>query len=612
MPSESELRERIFVEALPRLVTRRSVETTQIGPQSTPTRPGADPLIAEAAVRHAMACGLVLQPVIRELEPNVSRVAVRHRTEAIGALQGRLDVPRYTQRRATTRRQVVCSYPVIAIDRRPNMPENRLVVSLFSMLARRLANSPFPTGSAEARLAQELRIWLARSARRSPWWEVPRGTSLERALAEAAQRVDRRQTGSDRLYGRVVAIARDLIVEGGADAAVRERMLALPTGESLWNTMFEVWCLGRIKAALEALGHSADRPARPLHEIANDEPSDVHGAVQVWFQRQRPMGRRRWRDMQAREALRGIPDIVLTTEGRPPLIIDAKFRWTETARRSEEIYKLLGYGENFALARLHGALIFPGPVAGEVVYEKSDGGRLASVVYNGDDDSLSTSLAEVVSAWLAEEAGRVVELAGEDELAAAVAARLDGVQAVAVKVLDTAHRVAAEARLQELLPDAWALFDEDAQAMLITGWALGELFDQSARDWSGPVLALLSACERVIKLRVFDPVEAASPGALELEATFGRMAYWLRKIDQASPASDAILAWATSGGGPDAPALKRLGRAMTKVADLRNKAAHVELVGSDGWDRAVKRVLVGDNALIAQIAATLSPLRQLP
>jgi pyocin large subunit-like protein len=88
------------------------------------------------------------------------------------------------------------------------------------------------------------------------------------------------------------------------------------------------------------------------------------------------------------------------------------------------------------------------------------------------------------------------------------------------------------------------------------------------------------------------------------------MAHWLRKIDQPSPASEAILTSAASAGGPDAATLKRLGRAMTKVTDLRNKAAHVELVGSDGWDRAVRRVLVGDNALMAQIAATLSPLRR--
>lgn len=610
MPSESELRERIFAEALPRLVTRRSAETTPIGPLRTPMRPGAEPLIDEAAVRHAMACALVLQPLIRELEPNVSRVAVRHRTEAVGALRGRLDVPRYVQRRATSRRQVVRSYPVIAIDRRPSTPENRLVVSLFSVLARRLADSPFPAGSGETLLARELRIWLARRARRSPWSEVPRGTSLNRALAEAAQRVDRRQTGSDRLYGRVVAIARDLVVEGGADAAVRERMLALPTGESFWNTVFEVWCLGRVKAALEAFGYPADRPPRPLHEIASDEPSDVHGAIQVWFQRQHPMGKSRWRDAQTEDALRGIPDVVLTTEGRPPLLIDAKFRWTETARRSEEVYKLLGYGENFGLPRLHGALIFPGSTTGQVVYEKPGGGRLASVVYDGDDTSLLSSLTETVSAWLAASGDAAVELAGEDKLAATVAARLDGVQAVAAKLLDTAHRAAAQARLEELLPDAWPLFDEDAQAMLVTGWALGELFDVSARDWSGPVLALLAACERVVKLRLFDPVESAHPGALELEVTFGRMAYWLRKIDQPSPASDAILASVTNAGGPDAAALKRLGRAMTKVADLRNKAAHVELVGADEWNRAVARVLVGDKALIAQIAATLSPLRQ--
>jgi hypothetical protein len=199
----------------------------------------------------------------------------------------------------------------------------------------------------------------------------------------------------------VVAIARDLVIEGGADAAVRERMLALPSGESLWNTVFEVWCLGRVKAALEVLGHSADWPPRPLHEIGGEEPSDVHGPIQVWFQRQHPIGKGRWRDVQEDSALRGIPDIVLTTEGRPPLIIDAKFRWTETPRRSEEIYKLLGYGENFALTQLHGALIFPGSVAGQVVYEKSAGGRLASVVYAGDDDSLLTSLAEIVEAWLA-------------------------------------------------------------------------------------------------------------------------------------------------------------------------------------------------------------------
>ncbi len=85
--------------------------------------------------------------------------------------------------------------------------------------------------------------------------------------------------------------------------------------------------------------------------------------VEVWFQRQEPLGIPRWRYEHSKQPLSGIPDIVASSSGIPPLIMDAKFRLLTGPTRSEETYKLLGYAENFRdpvrLPFLSGLLIFP-------------------------------------------------------------------------------------------------------------------------------------------------------------------------------------------------------------------------------------------------------------
>jgi hypothetical protein len=63
--------------------------------------------------------------------------------------------------------------------------------------------------------------------------------------------------------------------------------------------------------------------------------------------------------------LTGIPDIVVTSDERTPLLIDAKLRQMLTRTRAEETYKMLGYIENFrnglAAGKFQGLLAFIGP-----------------------------------------------------------------------------------------------------------------------------------------------------------------------------------------------------------------------------------------------------------
>ena len=69
--------------------------------------------------------------------------------------------------------------------------------------------------------------------------------------------------------------------------------------------------------------------------------------LDVWFQRQYPMGSGVWSYEATGNKLRGIPDIVVTSTAHAPFVVDAKFRWISSDSRPEETYKLLGYAENF-------------------------------------------------------------------------------------------------------------------------------------------------------------------------------------------------------------------------------------------------------------------------
>jgi 5-methylcytosine-specific restriction endonuclease McrBC regulatory subunit McrC len=109
-------------------------------------------------------------------------------------------------------------------------------------------------------------------------------------------------------------------------------------------------------------------------------------------------------------ALRGIPDVTIATAtpGRPPLLIDAKYRFIRTDRisRSDEIYKMLGYAENFRPgagppSRFRGVLIFPSNRSAHRIVDGPEGGQLdlITVDLSGNRDPADAALADALTHW---------------------------------------------------------------------------------------------------------------------------------------------------------------------------------------------------------------------
>jgi hypothetical protein len=103
----------------------------------------------------------------------------------------------------------------------------------------------------------------------------------------------------------------------------------------------------------------------------------------VWFQNSQPLASGRWRYRHSNQALSGIPDVIVTSGGATPLLIDAKNRVMESRTRPEESYKMLGYLENyrevFNAGRFRAVLVFTGPAEQET-HLASDDGELSLLV----------------------------------------------------------------------------------------------------------------------------------------------------------------------------------------------------------------------------------------
>lgn len=160
-------------------------------------------------------------------------------------------------------------------------------------------------------------------------------------------------------------------------------------------------------SSFERLGCTPRGP-NPLH-TAKSAPVytiETGGApVELWFQRTLFSGERRWRYSGGGE-LYGIYDVVARREDRPPLIVDAKFRWATGETRPEETFKMLGYADNQRLAAhgvpFHGLLLFPGAGSSHRWLTADDGSRLDVIVWSLDAEPCVARAAvdAAVRAWL--------------------------------------------------------------------------------------------------------------------------------------------------------------------------------------------------------------------
>lgn len=364
-----------------------------VGFEAPDERDETGTFLRELAGRHALACAARLKDFMPAIERRSSSTTALVRQESKGVIYGRLDAPRYIAVRSQ-RRPPPREYPIIVTRESPETPENALVTRALAGLATQLRVTPFPIDTAEGRASAALHAWVRSRLRREPWADVRRRDTIDRLRSEASRRIRKHQTGNDVAYHQLLQWTQEWQADIGSLGSAGAEMLvdgilAFPTGEFFWNKIFEIWTLKQVADSLLRVGCIAIGGPQPLHRRDRGPIYRFRcGAAEVnlWFQRQAPLGEPRWTYQEAHQPLTGIPDLVVSMNTHSLLLIDAKYREVTRSTRPEETYKMLGYAENFrnrvTASGFQGMLIFVGDRDSITTLTEPGGGKLRLVVVN--------------------------------------------------------------------------------------------------------------------------------------------------------------------------------------------------------------------------------------
>lgn len=367
---------------------------------------------AELNLRHDIAYGRLLVSFFDEINTKLSSKPEKYKTFSELPLRGELDINKYLQRRygSIERNRY---YPVIRGTSVPNTPENILVKSTLILLMQHFTKYPLKQ-TAEFVAVQQLLNWLHTRLSSWPWDSVIVSNNLERTYLESRKRVTKRQTGNDIGYGKFLSWFEEWRIAFNKPGELpkeqlRNHLLAFPTGDSFNEKVFEIWCLKFLSQVLISIGFSLVTGPKPLFKKDN-EPIYIlerNGKIiNIWFQKQSPMGKPQWFYTENKKGLRGIPDIILTQVGADgPLIVDAKLR-SYSRSKSEEVYKMLGYYENFRKSLgdhpFIGALLFVSDSHEVHELENDQGSRVSvlSVPTINQSESLVNTMGNIIENWL--------------------------------------------------------------------------------------------------------------------------------------------------------------------------------------------------------------------
>ncbi len=305
-------------------------------------------------MRHALACGLRLKPILEAIERGVSQTSEIVRAESKGAIFGRLDIPLYLGRRGTNL-SWPRTFPVLIAEASASTPENQLVVDTLRQLVRRLNAAGSLEASAERTYCLNLLRWGREQLHSEPWDRVIPARSAPRLLRETEHRLRKRQTGNEPAYGQFIDWYRQWSFDASRSSSnesddLVNLLLAFPPGDFFGDRVFEIWCLHQVIESFRRCGAIVTEGPRLLSQRSGRSISVMRYEgyrFEVWFQRSLPAASARWQYIDSQRSLGGIPDITVIGDDGRRLLIDAKRREVRTQTRSEETYKMLGYLENF-------------------------------------------------------------------------------------------------------------------------------------------------------------------------------------------------------------------------------------------------------------------------
>ena len=317
--------------------------------------------------------------------------------------------------------------------------------------------------------------------------------------------------------------------------------VGLAYSEEFDNRLFEIFCLGELREGFKQLGFR-EKIVRPLHErsrgpvMETEHPHSGLG-ISVFFQKGEGV---LWTEGLPREwaQIVGVPDIGLVPRSSqlPVIIVDAKNRDRGVDSEesvSEELYKMLGYFQNFAL-RMHvqgrgpaGGLMFLSSSGFRDIrkYGSRSGGSLVVAALDPCEMSDGVGAKSLLEELLSD----IGLFGGKPEVASAIHDLKEELRSTATDIggeqaeedtLDRIHELvftqygtpgpalsqATQGLELHLLGTIWQDMDNDVHSLLGTAevfWAQHQL--AFGMDFAPVVIELSKAMEVLLGRRLFEP-----------------------------------------------------------------------------------------------------------
>lgn len=626
--------------ALPLLATYfADAPTWELRSQAQVAGEGIDELARYVRMRVAIASAGRLESILRRVGSSATFQYAQFREESVGAIRGKLDVPRYV--RSRLRAEAPRRYPVRILRRAFATPENILAAHAALIVTYDLTQAPvrlLPKGSPE-------RVAIARAV--STLGHLLRQSNLAEAatIASTVRNRGQRQMLIDRVASRVRGghIAKpepyaDLLTwihafgseQGSAAAGVVEWAFY---DERFDTKLFEIWSLRLlIDSVTGRLGPPVLGPS-PLFERDRAPIAAWRAAgatVRVFFQasfERTGLGPTRWTfTVPERRSLTGIPDISLALEMvggmRLVALVDPKLRIRDGAP-AEELYKLIGYFGNSGTGQSPlGGIVFYAPSQPRLYLLEAEGrARIAAIGVDPAMEPESRARFNELVDMLLNAVGLDADLTGpmamipsdpesSVEEVVTTARQMTAVEAMSRQAagLPAGSLEPFKREVAGLLEEAWIRLDDDTARMIATAEYFGMTAPDDA-DHSGPLLGLAATCERVLYLRLLDPVRMTHRREFADVKTLGATISCLRDALGRAPRTDAgrALAAEIASRGLDHARLAELEVALHQMnIRYRIPAAHRELVDQNLWQTGRLSILRPGTGLLRQLLDVLA------
>lgn len=601
-----------------------------------PDQVGNTAVLAGIRLRIALAAA---DELLRIMQNIGRRQSFRYHLRSVdqeGSLTSQLDVNRWAVQRGIV--QDVPVFPAFESQRISTTPENILatfaVQWVRSEMKSSLAGSAAVKQSIESRTYRERDNELARLVRnpafaqcRTAAAQLKSTRSVKELVDQVGRRVSRREMPNPSAYLELAAWVSQSL---GGQPVVDPGNVSLEFyGEEFDTTLFELWCLHHLMKNL-ALNLDVPEPQVRTGWTGSGLTYTLNhfvGSIDLHYQNELTTTLSlsgRWRRTDG-AVLRGRPDIVAVARPRlgdsTAVIIDPKLR-QRSGMPTEEIYKLLGYFENFDLQPRRGAILFHTTDPSNHHHYELHGDASEHIIAarlnpaSSDDSSGLQLISDLIISSLgiqsrSTQASRTIGNTEDDH----VLVLRDQLSAWARS--HEQNLVASRNMLEGILGhDRWNLLDVESQTMLSTALCIGNELDGVA-DYSGPVIGLCTAIERLLHEHIAGPLITVHPSHRRQLIMLGSLVEAIRlgcSISLGTRPSDEGLHNDVASfldSNPDLAA-EHLEPLTTRWAEMnrtfRRPAAHREIMSRGEWQAAL-RTFLGEN-LLADSIDTLSANQQ--